>query len=151
KAAIIRPGVTAIVAPQADEAMEVLLRRCGEAAVTPFLIGEVKPRDSPMSAGPALYRSRFCNTLPDGPICTALEARGARYENVCLGRRGRHQVANAATALALAEGLRKHDFAIRDEAIVTGVENARHAGRLELWDAVVPPILFDGAHNPAAA
>jgi len=34
---------------------------------------------------------------------------------------------------------------------MSGLETAKHSGRLELWDKVVPPILFDGAHNPAAA
>ena len=34
--------------------------------------------------------------------------------------------------------------------IVKGIENVRYPGRLEIW-AGKPLILFDGAHNPAAA
>ena len=151
KAAIIQPGLIAIVAPQAEEATEVLLRRCGEVAVAPSWIGEVEPRDSRSSAGPAHYRSRFCDALSDGRICVTFETPSKQYENVCLGLRGRHQITNAATAVALAEALREHRFAIRDDAIVRGLQRAQHAGRLELWDEVAPPILFDGAHNPAAA
>ena len=67
-----------------------------------------------------------------------------------LGLRGRHQVDNAATAIALAEALRKRGFAISRDAIVKGLEAATHPGRLELWPGH-PPILFDGAHNPASA
>jgi dihydrofolate synthase / folylpolyglutamate synthase len=72
------------------------------------------------------------------------------YERISIGLRGRHQIENAATAIALAEELRKKGFAITLAAISKGVETARHAGRLELWQGP-PQILFDGAHNPAAA
>jgi dihydrofolate synthase/folylpolyglutamate synthase len=57
---------------------------------------------------------------------------------------------NAATAIALAEALCERGFAISHQAIVSGLENARYPGRLELWEGA-PSILFDGAHNPAAA
>ena len=67
-----------------------------------------------------------------------------------IGLRGRHQIQNAATAVALAEALHERGFAISNEAIVTGLENATHPGRLEIWEGR-PQILFDGAHNPAAA
>jgi len=151
KAAIIQPGVTAIVAPQASEPMEVILRRCTEVIVRPRLIGEVEPRDSKLNSSPAHYSSRSCNALADGRMCATFQTPTTQYKNVCLGLRGRHQITNAATAIALAEAWRERGFAIPNEAIVSGLENARHAGRLELWEEAVPPILFDGAHNPAAA
>ena len=37
KAAVIRPGVTAVIGPQEPEALEVLLKRCDEAGVRPLL------------------------------------------------------------------------------------------------------------------
>ena len=151
KAAIIQRGVTAIVAPQAEDAMEVVLRRCRELSVRPLLIGAVEPRDLPLSAGTAHYRSQFCKAMADGRMCATFQTPATQYENVCLGLLGRHQITNAATAIALAESLRERGFAIPDEAIVSGLENARHAGRLELWDDRAPAILFDGAHNPGAA
>src|SRR5204863_8544533 len=52
--------------------------------------------------------------------------------------------------IALAEDLRAKGFAIPGAAIIKGVASARHPGRLELWEGP-PRILFDGAHNPAAA
>jgi dihydrofolate synthase / folylpolyglutamate synthase len=114
KAAIIRRGVTAIVAPQKEDALEVILGRCVTVGVEPRYI---EP---------------------------------ARYENISTGLRGRHQIVNVSTAIALAEALRERGFTISPEAIVRGVETVTHPGRLELWDSQ-PQILFDGAHNPAAA
>jgi dihydrofolate synthase / folylpolyglutamate synthase len=114
KAAIIRPGVTAIIASQKEDALEVILSRCEAVGVHP----------------------RFIEP--------------SRYENISIGLRGRHQIENVATAIALAEALRERGFTITHQAIVRGAETARHPGRLELWDGP-PQILFDGAHNPAAA
>jgi len=48
------------------------------------------------------------------------------------------------------EALRERGFQISSQAIAGGLENASHAGRLELWPGR-PALLFDGAHNPAAA
>lgn len=121
KAAIIRPGVTAIIAPQSDEVFRVILRQCESVGVTPRLV-ESYPLAIPTSRDSVLR----------------------------LGLRGRHQIQNAATAVALTEALREREFTISDKAIVSGLENARHPGRLELWEGQ-PRILFDGAHNPAAA
>jgi dihydrofolate synthase/folylpolyglutamate synthase len=110
KAAIIRPGVQAVIAKQDPVALGVLLRRCEETGVTPIL-------DTDMH----------------------------RFEGVRLGLRGRHQVENAGVAIRLAELLE-----IPDTAIVTGLETAKHPGRLEMVQHK-PAILIDGAHNPAGA
>ncbi len=109
KAAIIRPGVTAIIAKQKPEALAVLLERCKETGVDPILV------DSAM------------------------------IEPIGVGLRGRHQLENAAVAIRVAESL-----SIPRDAIVKGIETAQHPGRLELI-AGEPPILLDGAHNPAGA
>ncbi|MDX6289721.1 MAG: dihydrofolate synthase / folylpolyglutamate synthase, partial [Blastocatellia bacterium] len=117
KAAIIRPGVIAVVAPQDEVVRELIVRQCERAGLT------------------ARFTTR---ELPDS------------YQNISVGLRGRHQIVNASTAIALAEALRERGFAITRAAIVRGVEAATHAGRLELWQSE-PEFLFDGAHNPAAA
>jgi dihydrofolate synthase/folylpolyglutamate synthase len=114
KAAIIRPGVTAIVAPQNKEALAVILRQCESVGVEPRLV--------------------------DPACCDAME----------IGLRGRHQIVNVATAISLAGALRERGFAITSDAIRLGVATAMHPGRLEIWEGR-PQILFDGAHNPAAA
>jgi dihydrofolate synthase/folylpolyglutamate synthase len=115
KAAIIRPGVIAIVAPQAGEARDVILRRCKSVGVAPEFV------------------------TPN-----------AEYVDAPLGLRGTHQKANAATAIAIVEALRTKGFQISRDAILNGLKSAKHPGRLELW-AGEPQMLFDGAHNPAAA
>ena len=107
KAAIIRPGVTAIIGKQQPAALSVLLQRCRETGVDPVLA------DS-----------------------TDIER---------IGLRGRHQLENAAVAIALAESL-----SIPRDAVLKGIETAQHPGRLELI-AGEPPFLLDGAHNPAGA
>jgi dihydrofolate synthase/folylpolyglutamate synthase len=113
KAAIIRPGVKAIIAKQQPEALAVLLQRCEEVGVEPVLA----------DSAPAVVDAR----------------------RIRIGLRGNHQVDNAAVAIHLAESL-----SISREAIVSGIETARHPGRLELI-AGEPSVLLDGAHNPAGA
>src|SRR5947209_8147344 len=135
KAAIIRPGVTAIVAPQDAEALKVILKRCADCRVTP--------------------RVNDCETKvlgadETGRVRATFETDSARYESVHLGLRGRHQATNAATAISLAEALRERGFSIPHAAVIEGLEKSRHAGRLDLREGH-PSILFDGAHNAAGA
>ena len=136
KAAIIRPGVSAVVAPQLPEAMDVILRRCEETEVAPVLVDE---------RGIGIHSS-----TSDGRFTVTFATSESRYDSVEVGLRGRHQILNAFLALQLAESLRKRGFSIPDRAVVSGLEAARHRGRLELLDQS-PPLLLDGAHNPSGA
>ncbi|HKC65531.1 MAG TPA: folylpolyglutamate synthase/dihydrofolate synthase family protein [Pyrinomonadaceae bacterium] len=135
KAAIIRPEVTAIIAPQDAEALEVILKRCADSGVTPR-VNEAE--------------SKLLSADETGRVCATFETKSARYENVCLGLRGRHQVTNASTAISLAEALCERGFSISHSAVIEGIEKSRHAGRLDLREGH-PSILFDGAHNAAGA
>ena len=63
---------------------------------------------------------------------------------------GRYQSQNAALALAAAERLSASGTAIPVAACVRGVSDARWPGRMELITGD-PPLLLDGAHNPAGA
>ena len=115
KAAIIRPGVRAVIGRQPEPAaLDVLLKRCEQVGVKP-IFAESK--------------------ITDG---------------VVLGLLGRHQIDNAAVAIALAELLSAEGFAISRTAIIEGLKTATHTGRLELIPHK-PSILIDGAHNPAGA
>jgi len=138
KAAIIRPGVTAVIAPQEKEALAIILERSESVGVRPRLV------ESALPASPTTQPS-----LTDGSRAT-FETRNDRYENVCLGLRGHHQFVNAATAVFLSEAVCERGFDISRHAVLSGLKNVKHPGRLEFWDGN-PPILFDGAHNPAAA
>ena len=130
-------GVTAIIAAQPAQALNVILRRCAEVEVEP----SVEMDQS---------RNRIEQVTDDGRLVVTFETNEARYENVLLGLRGRHQIVNTSVAIRLAESLRKHGFEVSKAAIIEGIKTARHAGRLELHDGR-PSWLFDGAHNPAGA
>jgi len=138
KAAIIRPDVTAITAPQDKKALQVILSRCEAVGVHPRFVES------------ANQGARVIEVSADGQCVVTFATDHDEYECVRLGLRGRHQIANVATAIALAEALRERGFQVTYEAIIHGVELARHPGRLELWEDATR-ILFDGAHNPAAA
>lgn len=137
KAAVIRPGVAAVVAPQEPEAEAVILARCRECGVEPRRADSGWLTVEGACAGGRL-RARVRTDRVD-------------YGSVCLALRGRHQLTNAAVAVGLAEALAERGFPLTREAIVAGLEGAEHAGRLELDERRAPPVLLDGAHNPAGA
>ena len=135
KAAIIRPGVSVVIANQQPEVMQILLRRCEETGVAPVLENGEHTIEE---------------ITDDGRLCVTFETEKSRYERVLLGLRGRHQVENAALAIRLGELLQSRGLAIPDSAFANGISNAEHPGRLEMIGHE-PPVLLDGAHNPAGA
>ena len=66
------------------------------------------------------------------------------------GIHGRYQIGNAALALAAAELLECPKQAVGSDALAMGVTSASWPGRMELVPGN-PPLLLDGAHNPAGA
>jgi dihydrofolate synthase/folylpolyglutamate synthase len=136
KAAIIRPGMRAVVAPQEPEAEAVILQRCRESGVEPRRATE----DTEVEEAGA-----------DGRLRVRLRTARAEYAGVRPALRGRHQLTNAAVAVALAEMLAEDGFHISREHIIQGLETAEHAGRLELDERQRPAVLYDGAHNAAGA
>lgn len=136
KAAVIRQATRAVVAPQGPEALEVIMRRCRECEVEPsFATREVEVE----------------GIEADGRLRVRLRTARAEYAGVRLALRGRHQLTNAAVAVALAEVLAEDGLAISREQIIEGLETAEHAGRLELDESRRPRVLYDGAHNVAGA
>ena len=134
KAAIIRPGTTAIVAPQEPEAEAVILARCRECGVEPRASAD----------------SRVEGVCGEGRLRVSFTTARDAYENVCLALRGRHQVTNAGVAVSLAEALAEQGFKISRRDVVRGLERAEHAGRMEFRSGS-PALLLDGAHNGAGA
>lgn len=135
KAAIIRPGIRVILAPQSAEVRAVMLNRCQDCDVTPY------PDDCAID---------ITGANADGRLRATFQTKRDRYDDVTLGLRGRHQISNASTAIRLAESLVETGFPITRAAIVQGLETAEHPGRLELRSGQ-PALLFDGAHNPSGA
>lgn len=71
------------------------------------------------------------------------------YKNLSIPLMGRHQVDNAALALAALEILGNKGYSPTEETIVHGLREVRWEGRLELL-IDNPRLVVDGAHNPAA-
>jgi dihydrofolate synthase / folylpolyglutamate synthase len=63
---------------------------------------------------------------------------------------GAHQQANLLVALRLIEAAREADLPVDLTAVARGIAQARWPGRLQ-WVPGRPPLLLDGAHNPAGA
>lgn len=131
KAAIIRKDTRVLVSPQRKEAENVIYGQCREKGVEPiWAIPDVEIIED--LGGDLLYLS--------------FKTPRAKYE-VDFRMRGKHQWTNANLAIRVAETLRDFNFLISKEDIETGVETAKHKGRLEFYKN----ILFDGAHNVAGA
>jgi len=71
-------------------------------------------------------------------------------EQLTPGIRGRYQAENAALALAAAESLNLSGIHLPPTALQRGIAAAQWPGRMELIPGN-PPLLLDGAHNPAGA
>ena len=139
KAGIIKNGVPVVIAPQDDEAMEVLLDRAGALGAPAIVAGHDFTFDE-------VNGGRFEVTEPGGRR-TVLPAPALA---------GRHQMANAATAVvalgltgrmapdqgALAAGMLQARWPARLQRLVEGRLVDRLGCGKELW--------LDGGHNPAA-
>ena len=130
KAAIIRSGV-ALSARQEPEVEAVLARRAAEMGV-PLL---VEGRDLRVRLRRATLEGQWLDF--DGP--------GWRLEEVRCALLGVYQPANALLAAAAARLLGADDAAIRQ-----GLGQVRWPGRFQLIRRD-PPVIVDGAHNPAGA
>lgn len=136
KAGIIKPGSTAVVAPQQDAAvLDVIAERCGEVGAEMVDVA-------------AQYRAEVTEKFVFGQAFR-LHGPGSdrRMRTPMLGY---HQVQNAATAVAVAEAARARGADISESAIIEGVGHARLAGRMEVMGQR-PLIVADGAHNAESA
>jgi dihydrofolate synthase / folylpolyglutamate synthase len=135
KTAIIRKDTKAILAPQKGEAEKVILGKCRELGVEPIRISDD-------------FQIKKHNLEINQPIIAInFSTENDVYHDIVLGLAGRHQITNALVAVSIAETLRDFDFQIGKDDIWTGLEKARHKGRLEFYEN----FLFDGAHNVAGA
>jgi dihydrofolate synthase/folylpolyglutamate synthase len=134
KAGIIKPGVPALTAADREEALEVLEAVC---------------RDR----GSALYRfGRDFSVEGDAPESFAYRGMRNRWESLSLSLAGRHQLKNAACALAAAELVSDRGIPVTEDSIRRGLRSVRWEGRLEAIRIPGGPLfILDGAHNPAGA
>jgi len=66
-----------------------------------------------------------------------------------LGLIGRHQAANAALAITIADELRRQGFPIPDEAYARGLSEIQWPARIEVL-STAPTVVLDAAHNVAS-
>jgi dihydrofolate synthase/folylpolyglutamate synthase len=146
KAGIVKPGVPVVTAPQDGEALSVIERICAERGAPLTVIGRdwrwqlsaAAPDQSPFRLDGQSFELRH----PNDP--SPLEG---KYTIPLLGR---HQVNNAAVAIAALELVRQDGIALSIEHIHEGLASTRWPGRFEILHRD-PPVIVDCAHNADSA
>ncbi len=138
KAGILKRGVPAVIGPQLPEALKVLLETAAAVGAEPHLLeGEVGIRAE--EVGPARSQATF--KTPE-----------RTYKSLTIPLLGRHQLANAATAIRMTELMarRRPEIEVNDEAVWKGISSTRWPGRCQVIPGD-PPVLLDGAQNAESA
>src|ERR1041384_4242821 len=132
KAGIIKPGVPVVVGRLDDDAWGVIEEVAGERQAQVFRLNK-----DFCAEGETPRQFSYCGL-------------DKQYDGLTCALEGRHQLDNAACALALLGAALPQGLAVTNEAVQAGLRVVNWAGRLEVVDRR-PTILLDGAHNPAAA
>ncbi len=132
KAGIIKSGVPVVVGRVSSEAAAVVARVAGE-------------RGAPLSRLPGDFKA-----AGESPAQFRYDGMEVSYDGLACPLAGRHQLDNAACALALLEVAAGRGLPVSEEAARKGLQAVRWGGRLETVDSR-PQIVLDGAHNPDAA
>jgi dihydrofolate synthase/folylpolyglutamate synthase len=136
KAGIIKPGCRVVTSPhQSDDVARVIRRVCAGHGAGLVRVGrDVTVEDSRFDIGRQRFRVR-------GRLDT--------YE-LSIPLLGRHQLENAAAAVAALEVLAEKGFAVTRDSISRGLSQVDWPGRLQVVSRQ-PLIVVDGAHNPDGA
>jgi dihydrofolate synthase/folylpolyglutamate synthase len=140
KAGIIKPTVPVVTAPQQDEARIVLETVSRERGAPLTRIG----RDWKYKAGLADL---------NGQVFSIRRLAGDESEldgEYWIPLLGRHQLENAACAIAAMDILGQRGFNISAEAVREGLRSVSWPGRMEIL-SLEPLVVVDCAHNPYAA
>ncbi|TMQ30475.1 MAG: bifunctional folylpolyglutamate synthase/dihydrofolate synthase [Nitrospirae bacterium] len=132
KAGIIKPGVPVVLGRLEDDAWRTIEQVARERQAPVFRLNKDFRREG------------------EGPQQFSYRGLGMQYDGLTCALEGRHQLDNAACALALLGAAAPQGIAVTAEAVRAGLRTVNWAGRLEVVDRR-PTILLDGAHNPAAA
>jgi len=134
KAGIVKPGMPLVSGITQQRAIDLLRDVCAERAAT-FL--------------EARAEAAF---VEDRPESVSIRTRRATYEGISLGLAGRHQIDNARIALVAFELIcERLGVAPDPKRVIQALASVRWPGRLQWVDLRDggPPLLLDGAHNPA--
>lgn len=131
KAGIIKEGIPLVTAAT-GEALEVILGRCGEMGAPATVVG----------------RDVTWRGTSHGLKGQCLDIHGLRgeYKDIFLPLRGRHQLINAATAVAAVEVLANMGAVTPVLKIVRGIAGTDWPARLETVSEK-PTVIIDAAHN----
>jgi dihydrofolate synthase/folylpolyglutamate synthase len=133
KAGIIRPGARVVSAPQVPEAMTMIEEICEERQAELTVVGQGAYRWQP---GQVTLRGQ------------SFEVGGNEFFIPLLGR---HQLSNAATALAALDALaQRTGLAVPTKARQAGLRTTQWPGRLEIVGHK-PYVILDSAHNGDSA
>jgi dihydrofolate synthase/folylpolyglutamate synthase len=135
KAAIIKPGSIVVTSPQLDEAAQVIEKACLNCGARLVRVGSDVTWQSP---GFDLKRQLF-----------QVKGRLGSYK-LSIPLLGRHQLDNAATAVAALEVLTEKGFNISRNSITSGLARVSWPGRFQIL-SLQPLMVVDGAHNPDSA
>ncbi|NPV71902.1 MAG: bifunctional folylpolyglutamate synthase/dihydrofolate synthase [Firmicutes bacterium] len=136
KAGIIKRGVPVVTSPQVPEAIAAIEKVAGDTGSRVVRVG----RD-------VTWSEKGCSL--DGQTIDLVGLRG-RYSNVGIALLGRHQQANAATAVACLELLSEIGACVDERSIRGALAGVRWPGRLEIMSRS-PVVVVDGAHNQDGA
>ena len=139
KAGILKPGTFAVLAQQAVDVAEVLLRRAAE-------VGATVAREG--------FEFGVVDRTPGvGGQLVTFQGLGATYADVFLPLYGAHQAHNAAYALAAVEafaGGKGLDGGLDNEVVREALSLVTSPARLEIIRRS-PTVVLDAAHNPHGA
>jgi dihydrofolate synthase/folylpolyglutamate synthase len=144
KAGIIKQGVPVVTAPQEDAALAVIQKACAE-------------RDAPLHEVSREWQWRATNHSLTGQRFT-LSPRNARgsahppssYKGLFVPLLGKHQLRNAAVALATTHVLRTAGIDVDEAAVHSGLRGVVWPARFEIL-GTHPYFVVDGAHNVDSA
>jgi len=135
KAGIIKPGCRVVSSPQADEAGRVIAAACRDQGVELVRVGSDVTWHSPcFESDRQVFR---------------VNGRLDSYE-LSIPLLGRHQLDNAAAAVAALELVAERSTEVTPESIVSGLASVRWEGRLQVLSRR-PLVVVDGAHNADSA
>ncbi len=132
KAAIIKAG-NRVITGASEPALAEVRARVAHVGAALTVVGIDSPFEG-RSAG-----------MPGVVVDTVFDARPI---SVRAPLRGAFQIANVAVAVAVCDALRANGFGIDAGAVTRGCAAVRWPGRMD-WIDSEPPLLIDGAHNPA--
>ncbi|HUW87413.1 MAG TPA: folylpolyglutamate synthase/dihydrofolate synthase family protein [Candidatus Paceibacterota bacterium] len=135
KGGIIKPGSSVILARQEPEAAVELMRRVAEVEA--------------IVAREGVEYSLESRAIAVGGQLISINGLGRRYDDIFLPLHGKHQGANAATALAAVEAFFGGEELVL-ESVQEGFAAVTSPGRCEIVHSD-PTVILDAAHNPHGA